>query len=966
MKIENIYYNWPFDCLIGKAFNRQMIDRYPKKTGKINIIKKHAFEYLQPMPSQDCTILMVSNLAYPEWISINCNEAILSHIVCVKDIIKTLDKNEDASITATTKYCVRSAFLHNDSCYIFTWFDGFTSIFPDLNEICRDLSMMNYNLQSIAMFKKLTFIFTAFSVPSFTILSGSAIENFITFYVFEKYWLKEYYTKNYIEKQYAKGYIVCHRKSERLTFVLENIFKCKNKRFVSIISVCNNENDCTDGEDEKQCICKSFHPYCKKVCRNSKCSCSYLHYQTRNGNCDSYKIAKMRKLSMDKMFVCTDGTTIFDSQVGDLISDCESSSDDEEMYKKLLLYYEFDKCTIPGQIPCTQGHSKCFNISDACIFRLDSHNNLIPCRTGTHLENCKMFECNTHYKCPGYYCVPYAYVCNGIWDCPDGTDESHIHRCGYSRSCQFMFKCIGSHICTHFRDICDGRDDCPFKDDEEMCDLNNHCPHACTCFHYAVACVQISVSSRDLVNLPYIAYTIIFTDLEAVNFLNHIQRVYFFNVSRNNIGSFCPFPRDLEFLREIDMSWNSITSILSACFYNLPMLQQIYFNNNNLSQIGSKSFVHLNTICILDISNNELLKIAKDTFLNVSVIHKLILLNNPLTKISLDTFSLMPVKSIFANGYHICCMVPPHVICTAQKPWYASCSTLFSNNALRYSYSFVSFTLVTINIAFGWSTIRKLRIKPKYLDVNLLAIRISEIVYGMYLTVIWVADIVYSDTFVLHEAEWRSNGACLAAIMLSVYYNIISPFSFVILACNRYLTVAYPLDPTFKSVHFVSKCLLTGLIMSLLISVSITFCFGVFEIIPSPLCSGFVDPLDSKFTVRIVEGIVGTVQVLAFVLTTIFYGLMIKELHQLDLKSKAMKTVNVKPRLTKTIIVQIATIQISNFVSWILSNIIYILMMFLTKYPKDLPAWTGIAFAPINSVVLPLTLLIISKYSKQK
>ena len=962
--MENIYYNWPFDCSLIKATARQVINTYPKKTGKINIIKKHAVEYLQPMPSQDCSLLMLSNLAYPEWISINCNEAILTHIVCVKDIIKTLDENDDVSITATKKYCGRSAFLHNGSCYLFTWFDGFTRTFSDLNDMCRDMNMINYNLQNTAVFKRFTFIFTAFNVPSFTILSKSAIDNFITLYVFEKYWLKEYYTKKDIELQIATGYIICHRKSERLTFVLENIYKCKNKRLISTMSVCNNRNDCGEGEDEKQCFCKSFHPYCQKVCRNSKCSCSYLYYETRNGNCDSYKIPKMRKLSMDKMFLCTDGTTIFDSQVGDLISDCESSSDDEEMYKKLLQYYEFDNCTIPGQISCTQGHSKCFNISNTCIFRLDSHNNLIPCRTGTHLENCKMFECNTYYKCPGYYCVPYAYVCNGIWDCPDGADESHIHRCGYSRSCKFMFKCINSHICIHLTDICDGKDDCPFKDDEEMCELNNHCPHSRTCFHYAVACVHMSISIGELVNLPYIADTIIFTDLEAVSFLKYIQRVYFFNVSRNNIGSFCTFPRDLDFLKEIDMSWNKITSIPSACFYNLSTLQQIYFNNNKLSQIGSKSFVHLKTICILDISNNKILKIAKDTFLKVSVIHKLILLNNPLTKISLDTFSLMPVKSIFTNGYHICCIAPPHVICTAQKPWYASCSTLFPNNALRYSYSFVSFTLITINISFGRSTIKKLRKKPKYLDVNLLAIRISEIIYGMYLTVIWVADIVYSGAFVLHEAEWKTHGACLLAIMLNVCYNIISPFFFVILACNRYLTVAYPLKPTFKSVYFVSKCLLTGLIMSLFISVSTTLWFSVFEITPSLLCSGFVDPLGSKLAIRTVEGIVGTVQVLAFFLTTIFYGLMIKELHQLDLQNKAMK--NVKSKLTKTIVLQVATIQISNFVSWIPTNIIYTLIMFLTKYPRDLPAWTAIAFVPINSVVLPLTFLIISKLSKQQ
>ena len=970
MKIGNIYYNWPFDCVVRKVFSkdreswRHPMDDYPEKNDKLNTIKQYAMQNMQPMLSQDCSLLMLSNLAYLEWISINCNEAILSHIVCVKNRTNILDQNDDVSIIATKRYCDTSAFLHHDSCYLFTWFDGFKRSFLDLNEICRDMDMINYNLQNIAMFKRFTFIFNAFSVPSFTILSRGVTNQFVTLYVFEKYWLKKYYSKKDVEVHNAKGYIICHRKPKRLTLILENIYKCKSGRFISAILVCDNSNDCADGEDEKQCTCESFQPYCKTICKNSKCSCSYLHYETRDGKCDSYKIPKVRKLSMKEMFMCADGTTIFASQVSDLVSDCGSSADDEEIYKNLLLYDEFDNCTSPGQIPCTQGHSKCFNISDTCIFRLNSHNNLIPCRTGTHLENCEMFECNTYYKCPGYYCIPFAYVCNGNWDCPDGADESQIHGCGYPRSCNFMFKCMGSQICTHLTNICDGQDDCPFRDDEEMCILYNHCPHACTCFHYAVLCVDISIKSKELINLPYISYTIIFTDLETISFLKNRQIIQNLNVSRNKIGSFCPFPRDLKVLKKIDMSWNIITNILSSCFYDLPEVQHIYLNNNKLSQIESKSFVYLNILCVLDISNNNILKIAKDTFIKVSVIHKLKLFNNPLTKISFNTFNLMSIKGILTNDYHLCCIAPPHVICTAKKPWYASCSTLFSNNALRYTYSFTSITLMTINVLFALRTITELRKNPKYVDINLLAIRLAEIIYGIHLTVIWVADTLYNDIFVLHETEWRANGACLVAVMLSVCYSMVSPFIFVILACNRYLTIRYPFEPTFKSIHFVSKCLFIGLVTSLCISGSITLYFSVLGIVPSPLCSGFTDPLDSRSATTIVTGIVGALQVLAWFLTTAFYSLMIKELHHLDIKNKAMKTVNVKSKITKTLMMEVITMQVLNFASWIPTNIIYISTLFLSKYPKDLPAWTAIVFAPINSVVLPLTLIIIFKSSK--
>ncbi len=35
-----------------------------------------------------------------------------------------------------------------------------------------------------------------------------------------------------------------------------------------------------------------------------------------------------------------------------------------------------------------------------------------------------VFECpETYFKCPGNYCIPYQYLCDGEWHCPDGEDE---------------------------------------------------------------------------------------------------------------------------------------------------------------------------------------------------------------------------------------------------------------------------------------------------------------------------------------------------------------------------------------------------------------------------------------------------------------------------------------------------------------------------------------------------------------
>ena len=114
---------------------------------------------------------------------------------------------------------------------------------------------------------------------------------------------------------------------------------------------------------------------------------------------------------------------------------------------------------------------------------------LSPCRTGEHLQNCKYFECNMMYKCPGYYCLPWRYVCDGKWNCPKGLDENE---CFSSNNCYNMFKCSNSGMCVHLGNICDQYEDCPFGDDEYLCSISDKvCPQSCQCLTFAIRCFNL-------------------------------------------------------------------------------------------------------------------------------------------------------------------------------------------------------------------------------------------------------------------------------------------------------------------------------------------------------------------------------------------------------------------------------------------------------------------------------------------
>ena len=117
-------------------------------------------------------------------------------------------------------------------------------------------------------------------------------------------------------------------------------------------------------------------------------------------------------------------------------------------------------------LQCSTNNPTLHKISDICSFKLNKENQLVPCRYGDHLQNCKLFECNMMFKCPGYYCIHWNYICDGKWDCPGGYDESN--ECGLHRLCSKLFKCRDSMMCIHSGDTCDDKIDCPFGDDEDL------------------------------------------------------------------------------------------------------------------------------------------------------------------------------------------------------------------------------------------------------------------------------------------------------------------------------------------------------------------------------------------------------------------------------------------------------------------------------------------------------------------
>ena len=253
-------------------------------------------------------------------------------------------------------------------------------------------------------------------------------------------------------------------------------FVCLDGSCISPKYRCNQDNECLQGEDEKNCppVCwihghsKLLQEECNaSVCSWTNCRCGMLYVYTDTHGCMNvaelqiYKTNQAQNVLLNinekDVFECQDGQRINTSLIDDLGPDC-SSQEDENKYRLLLLRKRFNpsgnfstSCPVWGHIPCVKGHPNCFPKEKLCVVDYDAHGHLKYCRNGLHLLHCEYIGCIGMFKCPDLYCLPVHLVCNGIEECPYGEDET---KCDLPLSCPGMFRCKAG-FCVSREYICD-------------------------------------------------------------------------------------------------------------------------------------------------------------------------------------------------------------------------------------------------------------------------------------------------------------------------------------------------------------------------------------------------------------------------------------------------------------------------------------------------------------------------------
>ncbi len=375
------------------------------------------------------------------------------------------------------------------------------------------------------------------------------------------------------------------------------IFQCDNKEFVSVIRMCDD----------------TFY------CRNHSEKCQVFGFLPRTTD-------KREKPVRDKLpkYRWVDIQLLYRKQ--------------PEVYSVLPSGIQQLKCDA-NTLPCGQGHPVCYKIAETCVYRLNEVGNLLPCKTGNHMQECTDFQCNGMVKCPGYYCIPFSYVCDKSWDCPHGYDE---HSCPTLGVCVSLYHCFNSNVCVHPHNICNGHEDCPFHEDEFLCDLHGFsCPSLCKCLQYSVSCrgANLVLWQNEFAKLPFVAFDVTgcnLTDSKLLQF--NLREIVYLFAPGNILFNFCPIFGEMAALRILNASANSIMTLKSNCFSDHSFILAIALNQNQIDQIQSEAFINLQSVKKIDLSDNNIQVLKSHTFYSISCMFTLLLVNNPLTEIFPNIF----------------------------------------------------------------------------------------------------------------------------------------------------------------------------------------------------------------------------------------------------------------------------------------------------------------------------------------
>ena len=158
--------------------------RIKQETTDLDRVIKNSLQVLQPSDESPCTMLLVLNLAEPQWVHVPCSQSLLHTVICSKRQVQEVNSLPQIHKLDCPKYTV----LIQSTCYIFLKLSSAADVHKMSTQSCSRYSMVPSIIRNISLFQT---IFTAVELKTLFLLSIHPLDlDRMNLFTFEKFGMK--------------------------------------------------------------------------------------------------------------------------------------------------------------------------------------------------------------------------------------------------------------------------------------------------------------------------------------------------------------------------------------------------------------------------------------------------------------------------------------------------------------------------------------------------------------------------------------------------------------------------------------------------------------------------------------------------------------------------------------------------------------------------------------------------------